>query len=250
MDTIALVEDQIDDGRKLLDGLARDGLPVLAGAWVKPAKEDRWSLYVETPLVEEKGAVGAYREVYRVLRSLGTLWLTDSDVTLIGGGHPVAGELAELLHRYPGRLPTRIRPPTLGGVSIEEAYLYPPPRPPLPADSFDLGEVRLKGAVGQVARMEELMVPLSEEERKDLTRLETAGVPRDQAELWLRELRHSGKPRPPIPAGTVVKARVTGWWGERPEDDPDPMLLVEAPDGAQGLTNKGNTELVGPRREG
>jgi len=60
------------------------------------------------------------------------------------------------------------------------------------------------------------------------------------AEYWVRKRREQQKP--PIPAGTVVSAEVAAWWGDKPEDDPNPLLRVEAPDGAQGLTLRENTE--------
>ena len=46
MDTIALVDNQIDDGQRLLDGLSEEGIVVRAACWVKPAEEDRWSMYI------------------------------------------------------------------------------------------------------------------------------------------------------------------------------------------------------------
>ena len=62
MDQVALVENQIDDGRRLLDQLAADGVVVRAACWVKPAEEDWWSLDLATPVIEEKGpAAGTVR---------------------------------------------------------------------------------------------------------------------------------------------------------------------------------------------
>jgi hypothetical protein len=99
---------------------------VIIASWVKPVEEDRWSLYIATPLLDEKGAMRAYREVYRVLRSMGNPWVTDSDISLVGHDDPITRDLLDIKKRYPGRLPTRSRRPQLGSLAVEETYVYPP----------------------------------------------------------------------------------------------------------------------------
>jgi hypothetical protein len=54
MDTVTLVGKQIDDGQRLLDRLGEEGIVVRAACWVKPVEEDRWSLYIATPLMVRK----------------------------------------------------------------------------------------------------------------------------------------------------------------------------------------------------
>jgi hypothetical protein len=127
MDTVTLVENQIEDGQKLLDRLREDGFDFRAACWVKPVEEDRWSLYVATPVVDQVGVLEAYRQVLRAFRSLGEVWISDSDIKLIGEKHPVAQDVFDLLQRFPGRTPLRIRPALLGGIPFEdEVYLYAP----------------------------------------------------------------------------------------------------------------------------
>jgi hypothetical protein len=126
MDTSTLVENQIDDGQRLLDRLGEEGIAVRAACWVKPVDEDRWSLYIAVPAVDEKGPVEAYRQVYRVLQSLTDVGITDSDIKLIGEKHPIAQDVLDILGRFPGRTPTRPRWPLLGGIPVEDCYVYPP----------------------------------------------------------------------------------------------------------------------------
>jgi hypothetical protein len=133
MDTVTLVGHQIDDGWKLLDRLRQEQVPVVAAGWVKPVEEDRWSLYIATPLVDQEGPTKAYRKVYGCLRALGNLWVGDSDVKLVGENHPVTKDLVDLMRKYPGRMPTRSRRPMLGGVATEEIYVYPWQQGPTPA---------------------------------------------------------------------------------------------------------------------
>jgi hypothetical protein len=129
MDTIALVENQIDDGQRLLDHLSLDGVIVRAACWVKPADEDRWSLCLVTPIVDDNGPTAAYGQVLRVLRSLGPAWLTDSDIKLLGEKQPFGRDLIQLMRGFSGRVPARLHQMFLGNMAIEEVYVYPPSRP-------------------------------------------------------------------------------------------------------------------------
>jgi hypothetical protein len=246
VDAVTLVEEQTRDGKRLVDRLRQEGVPVRAAGWVKPTDGDRWSLYLVTPLVDERGPIGAYRDVYRHLRSLGNLWITDSDVKLVGEGHPTAKDLIDLVRRHPGVSPIRSRRPLLGGEPVEEVYVYPEPIPkPKRGDGHPFGttKVRLKTDVEQKFRDDELLDPLTPKEEAARDQIIASGVIAAQAEYFVRMRREiDRRNRPPIPAGTVVDAWVTAWWGDSPDDDPNPLLEVESPDGAQGLTFKENTE--------
>lgn len=125
MDTVALLENPIDDGQRLLDRLGEEGFVVRAACWVKPFQEDRWTLYIATPGVDEKGTLEAYRQLIPVLRSLGTDWITSSDVTLVGEKHPIVQDALDILRRFPHKTPIRSPRSLRGGVSVEEVYVYP-----------------------------------------------------------------------------------------------------------------------------
>ena len=124
MDTISLVENQIDDGQALLDRLSEADFSIRAACWAKPLDEERWSLYIATPVVDEKGAAQAYREVYRVLRSIENTWITSSDIKLIGEKHPITNGILDILKRFPGTMPTRSRRPLIGDLPIGEVFVY------------------------------------------------------------------------------------------------------------------------------
>src|SRR5437660_12729851 len=66
-----LVEMQINEGQRLIDRLAKEGVAVTGAAWVKESENGDWYLYVVTPLVGEDGATKpAYRRVNRVIREM------------------------------------------------------------------------------------------------------------------------------------------------------------------------------------
>lgn len=129
MDTITLVAEQVRGGGWLLDRLAQNGIRVRAAGWVKPTDEDRWSLYVVTPLVDEQGPIGAYREVYRVLRSLEDVWVKDYEVKLVGEGNRIASDLLEAQPDHHARAPQPSRLTSVGGTRVDALYVYPQARP-------------------------------------------------------------------------------------------------------------------------
>jgi hypothetical protein len=128
VDQIALVEEQIRDGQKLVEQLNGEGVPVSAAAWVKESEGGQWYLYLVTSLVREDGATKpAYRRVTGVIRRLqgDGLWIDPFEVKVIGPTDPVGEAIVEAQQRYPGRMATRYAGASLGGLSIEGAYIYP-----------------------------------------------------------------------------------------------------------------------------
>lgn len=129
MDTVALVENQIDDGQRLLTRLAEEGVDIRSACWGKPVDKHRWSLYIATPALEEKGLLGAYGEILPLLQSLGDVSITDSDIHLIGAKHPMVQAALTLRRRFPHKHPLPYPPipsgsSLLGGIPLEGVYVY------------------------------------------------------------------------------------------------------------------------------
>jgi hypothetical protein len=125
MDPVTLVEDQIEDGWSLLRRLEERGFTWRAACWVKPIDKHRWSLYIATPLVDQKGLREAYGEVIDVVRSLGRMSITSSDLDLVGEKHPVTQDVLNLLERFPGGTRVPLQVSFFGGMPVEEVYVYP-----------------------------------------------------------------------------------------------------------------------------
>jgi hypothetical protein len=133
MDQGALVNLEIDAGKRLLDRLVSEGVPVSAAGWLKDANDGRWTLYLVTPLVGPGGAVGdAYWEVNRVKRGLSEVaGIGSLRIRVDGPTRPTGKALLDLYKHHPGSGGRYLR---LGGKSIgrayaEDAYLYPLPTP-------------------------------------------------------------------------------------------------------------------------
>jgi hypothetical protein len=128
VDQETLVDNQIEDGQKLAEELARAGIEVAAAFWLKAAEDSQWYFYVVTPVVEEEGLVRAYRRVHTVIRRMAQpFWIDPFEVKLIGPANPLAQDVLAVQRRHRSRGPIRYGGKHLGGASVEGAYLYPLP---------------------------------------------------------------------------------------------------------------------------
>jgi hypothetical protein len=128
MDQATLVEMQIQDGRRLTDKLAAEGIPVTAAFWAKEGESGQWYLYLATPLVGEDGATrAAYRRVNAVILQAqeDSCRIDPLEVKVIAPGNPIAKAAAAVRDRQAGIGPTWFRGDRLGGLSVEAAYIYP-----------------------------------------------------------------------------------------------------------------------------
>jgi hypothetical protein len=245
MDQELLVDSKIEDGRRLISQLAADGLAVSAAFWVRTAEEGLHHFYIALPQISAEKIGEAYGRLYTSLSKIPGSELTLSEIRLVGPDNPLAQAVLEIQRHYPGRVATWMRSERLGREPVDKVYIYPVPKPKRGAGHpFGTMKVRLKNDVEQKFRGDEFLEPLTPQEAGVLGQIVSSGVSPAQAEYLVRKRREIDHHRPPIPAGTTVKARITAWWGDDPKDDPNPLLEVEAPDGAQGLTFKDNTEPV------
>ena len=54
----------------------------------------------------------------------GSGWSRASQVKAVGTNNPVVKAVMEIQEKYPGILPTRLRTQMLGGLYVDEAYIY------------------------------------------------------------------------------------------------------------------------------
>ncbi len=128
MDQGTLVEVQIRDAVELIDLLRKGGVGVVGACWMKESDGEVWYLYLVTPLVGKGGStLQAYRRINEVIRGLPEpLWIDPFQIKAVGPSEAVGQAILDIQRRHSRRLPARVALTSLGGVSIEEAYLYPP----------------------------------------------------------------------------------------------------------------------------
>jgi hypothetical protein len=130
VDAVSLVTVQVDDGRKLIERLARDGFPVSAAGWLKEAEGGSWYLYLVSPAVDVDGIKKGYRRVHTAIRSMTPpFWIDPFDVKLVGPAESVGEAILDLQRRSGGTQAIRYGGANLGNIRIDEAYLYPPLTP-------------------------------------------------------------------------------------------------------------------------
>jgi hypothetical protein len=71
MATAALVDRDIEIGRRILATLARASVPVTISLWAFVSDIQEWRFIIATPLVDSKGPLAAYAEVNKALQKEG-----------------------------------------------------------------------------------------------------------------------------------------------------------------------------------
>lgn len=128
MDQRTLVVEQIEDGKRFLDHLTKEGVPLNAAAWIKESESGRWYLYLATPLVAEGGAkMQAYRRILPLAHHMPQPFSIDRfAIKAVSPSAPLAKAIASLHAQYPGRGVIRYPDSMLGDMYVEDACIYPP----------------------------------------------------------------------------------------------------------------------------
>jgi hypothetical protein len=145
MDQDTGVNEQTESGKRLIQALVANGFEVRLAFWAKPTDEGKWFLYLASPVVDEKGPTAAYRLIHDVMRKVPDPWIDPLDIKVVGLNDslteaalavtkpkvPTSPDAVRNPKPYPGMV--RFGGSTLGGVSIDGAYIYPPPQPDVTA---------------------------------------------------------------------------------------------------------------------
>src|SRR3954462_9877886 len=107
MDTELLVDERVDDGRRLLSELVRSGFDVTAAFWIKTSEEGLWFLYIASAAVSQGKVGDAYGAVYAAMSRLPHPSISLSDIKLVAPDNPIAADAISIRDRYAARIPTR-----------------------------------------------------------------------------------------------------------------------------------------------
>jgi hypothetical protein len=127
MDQRPLVSEQIDAGSEFLNRLDK-AVPIKAAFWLKTYVDGKWRLFVVSDEINDSNVYEHYGEVNRVMRDMRDPDIDQFRVKLVGTNDPLARAVLDYQALYPGK---RIRryDTHLGGVGVEEIYIYPSPLP-------------------------------------------------------------------------------------------------------------------------
>jgi hypothetical protein len=126
MAQVLLVDEQLRDGWRLVERLARDDFGVTAAGWLKTSEEGRWYLTIASPFVDREGPGKAYRHVHALVREMPPPFaIAPLDVKLVGARSQLAQSAAKVERDLPVKVLTRYRGPDLGKLAADDAYIYP-----------------------------------------------------------------------------------------------------------------------------
>jgi hypothetical protein len=128
MDQGPLVSERIDAGAKLAREFDKR-TPLKAAFWLKESEDGQWVLYLASDQINDSNFDVAYGEVLRLLGPGPHLWLDPFQVKVTGADDPVTKAVLAIQEKFAGKLATRLRNRMLGGVSVDEVYIYPIPVP-------------------------------------------------------------------------------------------------------------------------
>lgn len=120
-----LVNEQIDAGADFVRDF-NDYVHVSVACWVIPADSDNLFLYIASDDINDNNFDVAYGEVAQRLSGKKSQWLDPFQIKLVNSSDPIARDAIQVRDRYPAPAPTRYGGSSIGGTSIDGAYIYPP----------------------------------------------------------------------------------------------------------------------------
>jgi hypothetical protein len=136
-DKNTVVSQLAEDGKQLMGALVKEGFDVQAAFWMKPTDDEKWFLYLASPMVDDKGPAAAYRFVHRVLRNMSNTLIEPLEIKVLGLNDSITSDVLARITPKVANSPYAVRNPppyrgmtwfggaTLGGISIDGAYIYP-----------------------------------------------------------------------------------------------------------------------------
>lgn len=124
MATAALVNHDIEVGRRIVATLTRASIPVTVYLWAFNPEREGWQFIVATPLVNSKGPLDAYNEVNRALQRGGIIDdITRTTVYLRSPNDRVLKALEKESRAVPHETFRVVNAP-IAGSFVEDAYVY------------------------------------------------------------------------------------------------------------------------------
>ena len=120
-----LVDEQIDAGADFARDFS-DYAPVTAAFWINPDESDQWYLYVASDDINDNNIRDAYGVVSRKMGSGKYPWIDLMQIKLVNSSDPVAQAAVKIRDRRTAPIPTRYHGGSMGGLTIGDAYIYPP----------------------------------------------------------------------------------------------------------------------------
>jgi hypothetical protein len=125
VDTEVLVEERIEHGRQLLVDLIQNDFDVDVALWVHTVEDDLWLLYIGSATLQDTQIGDAYGKIYGSLSKVKGMVIPVSDIKLILPSNPIAVAATMYRNRHNSRTAIRFSGNRIGGLAVQEAYVYP-----------------------------------------------------------------------------------------------------------------------------
>ncbi len=125
MDQGPLVMEEVDMGAKLareFDNYA----PIKVAFWLKASDDDHRYLYLASDQIDDTNFDLAYGEVARLSDRFRSPFFDPFRVKVISSQDPLAQAAVDINRRFPTQIPTRLRGQMIGGIFVDDVYIYPP----------------------------------------------------------------------------------------------------------------------------
>jgi len=127
MDKIALVEKEIEDGKKLLEELDKNSFfLVKAALWLYIEELNDWRLIIASPYLDDNPPQKAYHFINEALKRISPdSSISLKDITIISNKHALISTITRTIQIAPkGIGGVRMNHTVLNGIPIESAYIY------------------------------------------------------------------------------------------------------------------------------
>jgi len=125
MDKTALVEKNLEDGRRLLEALDEADFQVSAAMWLYVAEDEEWRFMVASPLVDQRGTKASYAFIQDVLARLSPpSGISLKQVSVVSPKQDLIKLFRVAVRTGPDISGIRFTGNTINNVFIEDAYIY------------------------------------------------------------------------------------------------------------------------------
>ena len=125
MDKTILVENDIQEGKRVIEALDNANFQVEAAMWFYLADSEEWRLLIASPFVENNGPKEAYRFIQRVMVQLSPpLEISLKDISVLSPKHRLIGTIRMAIRTGDGISGIRFTGNVVNNTLIEDAYIY------------------------------------------------------------------------------------------------------------------------------
>ena len=126
MDHEILVEEVIEEGRRLIERISEEPLPIEVAAWIKQRESRVWTIHIGASSPRLKDAGESARVVLRALAKMTDPSICLIDIELRDMSNIVPADLLKIRDRYPSMVATKLKTKRkIGNIETRGLYLYP-----------------------------------------------------------------------------------------------------------------------------